>query len=233
MNDVMTIAVLGGGTGAGATTALVGLAVRAAAAGREVTVVDADPCGGGIDVAFGLETEPGVRWEDLLGSDGPLDGERLTQRLPARSGGPKVLSFGRQWCDLPADLLEHAMSALRQVSELVLVDLGRDLRTARTAEYDEVLLVSRGSPCGLAAAGATAQRLGRPALLLVRGMREQQAVDAAQALGLECAGCLPEDRHLSGDCERGLPAGSRGRSSYAGACDRLLRELLVSRRAAA
>ena len=55
----------------------------------------------------------------------------------------------------------------------------------------------------------------------------------AQALGLECAGCLPEDRHLSGDCERGLPAGSRGRSSYAGACDRLLRELLVSRRAAA
>ena len=43
MNDVMTIAVLGGGTGAGATTALVGLAVRAAAAGREVTVVDADP----------------------------------------------------------------------------------------------------------------------------------------------------------------------------------------------
>jgi len=233
MNDVTTIALLGGGTGAGATTALVGLATRAAAAGRDVAVVDADPCGGGIDMAFGLETEQGVRWEDLLGSDGPLNGERLAERLPARADGPRVLSFGRQWCELRDELLGRAVSALSKVSDMVLVDLGRDLRTMRTADYDEVLLVSRGSPCGLAAAGATAQRIERPVLLLVRGMREPQARDAAEALGLELAGCLPEDRHLPGDSERGVPAGSRGRSSYAAECDRLLRELLVSRKAAA
>lgn len=227
MNDVTTIGILSGGTGAGATTAVVGLATRAAAAGREVAVVDADACGGGIDVAFGLETEPGVRWEDLLGADGPLDGARLVERLPARGDGPRVLSFGRQWCDLPDDLLERALSALGEVSEWLLVDLGRDVLRMPTADFDELLLVSRGSPCGLAAAGATAQRLARPARLLVRGMPEPHARDAAAALGLDLAGCLPDDRHLAGDCERGVPAGSRGRSSYAGACDRLLRELLV------
>lgn len=224
----MTIAILGGGTGAGATTALVGLATRAAAAGRDVAVVDADACGGGIDVAFGLETEPGVRWEDLLGADGPLDGERLAQRLPARTRGPSVLSFGRQWCELPGELLECAVAALRDVSELVLIDLGRGTAAMHQVDVDELLLVSRGSPCGLAAAGATAQRLRRPARLLVRGMPESPARDAAEALGVELAGCLPEDRHLSGDSERGVPAGSRGRSSYAGACDLLLRALLVT-----
>jgi hypothetical protein len=88
-------------------------------------------------------------------------------------------------------------------------------------------LVARGTPCGLAAAGATATRLERAPQLIVRGLPDPRARDAAEALGLELAGCLPEDRHLAGDSERGLPPGSRNRSAYAGACDRLLRDLLV------
>ena len=223
----MTIAVLGGGTGAGATTALAALAMRATAAGREVVVIDADARGGGVDVAFGIETEPGVRWEDLLGSDGPLDGPRLAERLPAHWAGPLVLSFGRQWCTLPDDLLERAVSALAAVSELTLVDLGRDTATS-TIGCHELLLIARGTPCGLAAAGATAQRLERPARLVVRGLPQPRAREAAEALGLDLAGCLPEDRHLAGDSDRGLPPGSRGRSAYADACDRLLRDLLLA-----
>lgn len=227
MDDVRTIAVLGGGTGAGATTALVALAMRATAAGREVAVIDADACGGGIDVALGIETEPGVRWEDLLGSDGPLDGRRLAERLPAHADGPHVLSFGRQWCALPDELLERAVAALAGVNELTLVDLGRDTSVMKTLRYDELLLVARGTPCGLAAAGATAQRLESPPRLIVRGLPEARARDAAEALALDLAGCLPEDRHLAGDSERGVPPGSRARSAYAGGCDRLLRDLLL------
>jgi ATPases involved in chromosome partitioning len=131
MNDVRTIAVLGGGTGAGATTLLVALAVRAHAAGRRVGSVDADPCGGGLDVAFGIETEPGVRWEDLLGSDGPLDGERLVERLPAGDNRPSVLSFGRQWCTVADELFERTLSGLRPVHDLLLVDVGRQLAPPR------------------------------------------------------------------------------------------------------
>ncbi|WP_148043396.1 hypothetical protein [Flexivirga caeni] len=229
----MTIALLGGGTGAGATTALVALATRAHAAHRRVVVVDADACGGGIDVAFGIETVPGVRWEDLLGSDGPLDGERLLERLPSRDDGPQVLSFGRQWCELPAGLLDRAVTAVRPVCDLVLVDLGRAAAAMRTERYDHVLLVARGTPSGLAAAGATVQRLGARPMLVVRGLREAPALDVAGALRLDLAGCLPDDRHLAVDLERGVPAGSRARSAYAGACDRLLRDLVVAAEAAA
>lgn len=234
MNDVRTIAVLSGGTGAGATTLLVALAVRANAAGRRVGAVDADPCGGGLDVAFGIETEPGVRWEDLLGSDGPLDGGRLIERLPAGDDGPSVLSFGRQWCTVPDELLDRTLSGLRAVHDLLLVDVGRYLPTPETvAEYDELLLVARGTTSGLAAAGATAQRIERVPRLVLRGAGQAAAREAADALGMELAAVLPTDRRMAVDAERGVPAGSRPRSAYVGECDRLLRDLLLPSDAAA
>jgi secretion/DNA translocation related CpaE-like protein len=227
MNDGRTIAVLGAGTGAGATTLLVALAMRAHAAGRRVGAVDADPCGGGLDVAFGIETAPGVRWEDLLGSDGPLDGERLMERLPA-DGGPRVMSFGRQWCTVPGELLDRALDGMRAVHDLLLVDVGRHLATPDSvAGYDELVLVARGTAAGLAAAGATAQRIERAPQLVVRGTGHAAAHEAADALGMQLAAVLPTDRRLAVDAERGVPAGSRRRSAYVAECDRLLRDLLL------
>lgn len=234
MNNVRTIAVLGGGTGAGATTLLVALAVRAHAAGRRVAAIDADPCGGGLDVAFGVETESGVRWEDLLGSDGPLDGERLLERLPSADDGPSVLSFGRRWCTVAGELLDRTISGLGAVHDVLLIDVGRHLVAPETvAGYDELLLVARGTAAGLAAAGATAQRIGRLPQLVVRGAGSAAAQEAAGALGLELGALVPDDRRLAADAERGLPAGSRARSAYVGECDRLLRDLLLSGAAAA
>lgn len=234
MNDVRTVAVVGGGTGAGATTLLVALAVRAHAAGRRVAAVDADPCGGGLDIAFGIETEPGVRWGDLLGSDGPLDGDRLVERLPGNDDGPRVLSFGRQWRIVPGELLDRALSGLRAVHDLLLVDVGRHLATPQTvAAYDELVLLARGTAAGVAAAGATAQRIERSPQLVVRGVGRAAAREAADALGMQLAAVLPTDRRLSIDAERGVPAGSRSRSAYVGECDRLLRHLLLPSDAAA
>ncbi|HWC24829.1 MAG TPA: hypothetical protein VG502_21225 [Flexivirga sp.] len=234
MNNVRTVAVLGGGTGAGATSLLVALAVRAHAAGRRVSAVDADPCGGGLDVGFGIETEPGVRWEDLLGSDGPLDGERLAERLPSGDDGPRVLSFGRQWCTVADELLDRTLSGLRAVHDVLLIDIGRHLATPDSvARYDELILVARGTAAGLAAAGATAQRIERVPQLVVRGAGRAAAREAADALGMELAAVLPTDRRLAVDAERGVPAGSRSRSAYVAECDRLLRDLLLPGAAAA
>jgi secretion/DNA translocation related CpaE-like protein len=234
MNDVRTVAVLGGGTGAGATTLLVALATRAHAAGRQVGAVDADPCGGGLEVAFGLEAEPGVRWEDLLGSDGPLDGERLVDRLPSAGEGPSVLSFGRQWCTVTDELLDRALDGFRAVHDLLFLDVGRHLLTPEAvAGYDDLILVARGTAAGLAAAGATTQRIERLPRLVVRGAGQAAARDAADALGMDLAAVLPTERRLAADAERGLPAGSRSRSAYVGECDRLLRDLLLPGAAAA
>ncbi|GGB26620.1 hypothetical protein GCM10011492_16090 [Flexivirga endophytica] len=234
MTEAKTVAVIGGGTGAGATTLLVALAMRAQAAGRRVCAVDADPCGGGLDVAFGIETGPGVRWEDLLGSDGPLDGARLAERLPGRDTRPGVLSFGRQWCTVPDELFDRTLEGLRDAHDLVLIDVGRHRATRATvAGHDELVLVARGTASGLAAAGATAQRIERLPSLVVRGAGAPSAREAAAALGMQLAAVLPTDRRLAIDAERGVPAGSRARSAYVGECDTLLRDLLLGEDVAA
>jgi MinD-like ATPase involved in chromosome partitioning or flagellar assembly len=76
------IAVMPASGGVGATSLAAAIAVRAAMAHRSAVVVDLDPWSGGLDVTFGLEQEPGWRWDRLEESDGVVDGLRLAERLP-------------------------------------------------------------------------------------------------------------------------------------------------------
>ncbi|WP_265443176.1 hypothetical protein [Flexivirga meconopsidis] len=232
----MTVAVVSGGGGAGGTTLTCGLAVRAHAARRSVAAVDADPAGGGLDVAFGLETESGARWRQLQGASGALDGGRLLGRLPQRADGPAVLSHGRQWHPVADELMVRAIDGLAAVTELVIVDVGRALQDeamrALLRRCDAVILAARGTACGLAAAGATADRLGVSAQLVVRDLPAGLVAEVAASLGLPVAAVIASDRHLSADATRGLPPGSRERSEFTARCDEILRDLLTSAAAA-
>ncbi|NNG38029.1 hypothetical protein HJ588_01895 [Flexivirga sp. ID2601S] len=232
----MTVAVVGGGCGAGATTLACGLAVRAHAARRTVVAVDADPAGGGLDVALGIETEQGVRWPELQGAAGALDGARLIERLPADRDGLAVLSHGRQWRPMPGALTAGALDALAEVSELVVVDVGRSLPEEQLAEVLDrcraVLLVARGTATGLAAAGATVDRLGVPVQLVVRDLPARLSAEVGQSLGVPVVTAIASDRRLEADAARGVPPGARERSDFAGRCDEILRDLLIGRAAA-
>ncbi|MGZ4743893.1 MAG: P-loop NTPase [Oryzihumus sp.] len=70
MTAAHVIGVVGGSGGVGATVLAAALATRAAATGRTVACVDGDVLGGGLDVTFGLEQEPGLRWPDLAAALG-------------------------------------------------------------------------------------------------------------------------------------------------------------------
>jgi MinD-like ATPase involved in chromosome partitioning or flagellar assembly len=76
------IAVMPASGGVGATSLAAAIAVRAAAAQRTVVAVDLDPWSGGLDVTFGVEQEPGWRWDRLAESAGLVDGLQLAERLP-------------------------------------------------------------------------------------------------------------------------------------------------------
>ena len=60
---------IAGRGGAGASVFATALAQTAA----DALLVDADPCGGGIDLVLGCERETGLRWPDLT-----LQGGRLS-----------------------------------------------------------------------------------------------------------------------------------------------------------
>ena len=77
------VAVLSGRGGAGGSTLAAALALAGTRRGLPCTLVDLDPAGGGIDLLFGLETEPGPRWSELARwRDGRLCGRSLREALP-------------------------------------------------------------------------------------------------------------------------------------------------------
>ncbi len=78
----LTVGVIGGRGGAGASTLACALAVTSAREGLRSLLVDADPMGGGLDVLLGGETADGLRWPAFAASRGRVGGGALEESLP-------------------------------------------------------------------------------------------------------------------------------------------------------
>jgi secretion/DNA translocation related CpaE-like protein len=157
----VTIGVIGGSGGAGATVFAAALAQTAAAAGSTL-LVDADPIGAGIDRVLGLESTDGIRWDSMLQTTGRLSSRSLREALP-RADGLSVLTWPT---DRPASLQAFAMrevlSAGRRGFEAVVVDLPRH-RDAVVEETitrcDHIVLLSTLTVPGVTSAARVASRL--------------------------------------------------------------------------
>jgi len=169
----LCVAVVGARGGAGATSTSVALATAGAATGRRVLLVDADPLGGGADLAMGAEELPGMRWTDLRDVTGPLPPGGLAAALPA-ADGVAVLSHGRGGTRVEPAAAQAVLRAGVDEHDLVVVDLPRAGDTAAQvmALLADVLLCVCPAEVR-AAAAAPAVLAGWPgasqAHLLVRG----------------------------------------------------------------
>ena len=217
------VAVIGGRGGAGATTLACSLAVTAGQAGWATLLVDGDPLGGGIDLVFGGEQTPGLRWGDLASTQGRIPAAALAAALPQMSG-LSVLSWGRgDGPPLQGEAASAVLSAGRRASDLVVVDLPRVLDEAARvvlAQATLTLLVVPAEVRATAAAGrvAAAVRLLTSDLrVVVRGPAPTglsgQAV--ARELGVPLAGQLRPEPRLAAALDRGEPPPRRQRSPLA------------------
>ena len=157
----VTVGVIGGSGGAGATIFAAALAQVATAVGRTL-LVDADPIGAGIDRVLGLETSDGVRWDSMLQTTGRLSSRSLREALP-RAGNLSVLTWPT---DRPASLqafaVREVLSAGRRGFDTVVVDLPRhrDAVVDETiSRCDHVVLVSTLTVPGVSSAARVAHRL--------------------------------------------------------------------------
>jgi secretion/DNA translocation related CpaE-like protein len=223
------IAVIGGRGGAGASVLAAGLAVTAARGGHRALLVDADPLGGGADLALGWEALDGLRWSTLSQVDPPA----LVDALPAQ-GELAVLSWDRaDEFTVPADAMSAALGAGRAERDLVVVDLPRrvdDAAVLALAVADRTLLLVPAElrACAAAARVAAAVAPHTETLeLVVRGPApgRLRAREIARALGLPLAGTLRLEPDLARALERGTPPAGTGKGPLAELCQRVLAEL--------
>lgn len=219
----LTVAVIGGSGGVGATVLATALAQAASWSGPSV-LVDLDPWGPGADFALGLEATGGLRW-DSLDAGGRLGGGMLRHALP-RSGGLGVLTWGAGR-DLPGPAPVRAvLDAARRGHDLVVVDLPR--RPCEAVEdalvrCDRVLLVVSPTLGGIAAACAVRDVLGHRPSVVLRG-RGVDPVEVAAVVGPVVAE-VPEHRGVAESMELGLGPLRGPRGSFARSVLGLLQDL--------
>ncbi|MBA5221682.1 septum site-determining protein Ssd [Streptomyces griseoaurantiacus] len=197
----LTVGVLGGRGGAGASTLACALALTSAREGRRTLLVDADPLGGGLDVLLGGETAHGLRWPAFAASRGRVGSGALEESLPALHA-LRVLSWDRSDAvTVPPEAVRAVLAAARRRGGTVVVDLPRrvDEGTAEVlAQVDLGLLVVPAELRAIAAARRVASAAGMVLGDLRVAVRAPYAPglddrEVARLLGLPLAGEVPTE----------------------------------------
>jgi secretion/DNA translocation related CpaE-like protein len=232
--DGLTVAVVAGSGGVGASTIAAGLCCVAAADTVSSMLVDLDPFGGGIDLLVGAESLPGWRWPRLQTAQGHLGD--LTGHVP-RVAGMDVLSASRDDDHAPAELGTDSVRAVllstSRSHRLTVADLPRAM-TASSREVlqraQRTLLVVPANVRGIAAAQQFRSQLlsASSDLRVVVRTPRSGGVDAgmvSDAVELQLAGVVGEDSSLTAAADRGEPPGRSGRSPIGKLARRLLADL--------
>ncbi|MEE1756818.1 septum site-determining protein Ssd [Streptomyces sp. SP18CS02] len=222
----LTVGVIGGRGGAGASTLACALAVTAARGGHRTMLVDGDPLGGGLDVLLGGEQAEGLRWPDFAASKGRVAGGALEESLPSLRG-LRVLSWDRgDAVVIPPVAMRSVLAAARRRGGVVVVDLPRRVDEATTealAQLDLGLLVVPGELRAVAGARRVASTVGavlRDLRAVVRGPYAAGVDEewVARVLGLPLAGELPLEPGLPAALDAGVPPGDSARGPLGRFC---------------
>jgi secretion/DNA translocation related CpaE-like protein len=224
------LAVVAGCGGAGATTLGAALALTAARRDLAVTLLDLDPLGGGVDLLFGAETDPGLRWQDLRNAPGRLPAGAVRSTAPLACGVSLVSWDRSEVPRVPPAAVEAVLDSACADGDLVVADLSRQLDDAGRvvlATARAVFVVVRADVRAAAAAARVVTQLERLAgdvAVVVRGPAPTglPAQIVAEALGLPLAGDLRPEPGLGAALDRGDVPPVRPRGPLAGLAARLV-----------
>jgi len=222
------LGVLGSSGGLGASTLTVALGLAAARDCGPVVCVDGHLASGGLDVSACVEHQAGLRWGDLAGAKGEIDGQALIASLP-RCGGARVLGAGPLGSTAPpVTVVRAVLRGLRPQAALTLLDVPAAADEDLFRESCDALVLLTGVTArhlaDAQAATALAMRSCPDVWLVVRGGPRGAALPESIAahLDLPLLARWPDDARVALDAERGRPPGESPRSKLAGLCEAVL-----------
>lgn len=224
-SSCLTLGVLGGSGGVGATTLAAGLAQRAAAADQKVALAEVDQYGGGIDLLFGAEREPGWRWPDLTSAIGYVG--KLAGRLP-NTTGVDLVSTSRASPGLPPpEAVKAIVRSLQRSHDFVVLDAGTADHPPEVAMTNCLVVVAGDIKAVISAKARLAQSKLADVQVVVR-RSAAWSLDPAlveEMLQLPVIGVVDEDRKLGVDAVFGSAPGLGARSRFSKLCTKVLDRL--------
>lgn len=224
--SALTVGVVGGRGGCGASTLSCALAVSAARRGERAMLIDGDPLGGGLDILVGGESAEGLRWPAFVESRGRVSAGELRQSLPAIHE-LRVLSWDRgDSVVVPPEAMRSVLGAARRKGGVVVVDLPRQVDEAVAEALTQIDLALLVVPAELRAIAAARRVASRMTMLLhdvrvvVRGpyVAGLTAPEVARLLDAPFAGELPAEQGLLDSVSRGIPPGAVAEGPLARFC---------------
>ncbi len=227
------VCVIGGCGGAGASVFAAALAAEAVADGVRCLLVDADPWGGGLDLAVGGEHAQGLRWGDLAAASGRVSAPSLRDLLPSL-GGLSLLTWERGAEQaVPAASMRAVVAAGGRGHGMVVVDLPRPPDAAAgeaLVRSDQTVVVVPAEVRAVSAATRVVTEVTRSTSavgLVVRGPGPAglDARTVGDSLGLPVLAAMRPDRRLAESLDQGLGPLGRRRGPLRRACRRVLAEV--------
>lgn len=232
----LTLGVIGGSGGSGATTFACALAQVAGRTGPSV-VVDADPLGPGVDKVLGLDLVEGVRWDGIGHTTGRLSARALRESLPRRAGVAALTWYaGPAPPTLQAFAVREVLSAARRGHDTVVLDLPRGpdpLVDEVVSRCDRLLVMVVPSVPGLAGAVRMCRRFadhGTVATVVRGGAIDDDAL--RRLTGAPVAARMPDQRGLAESIDLGLGPVRTRRGPLGRAARQVLTMPIASDRAA-
>ena len=151
----LSVAVVPASGGAGASLLSCGLAFHGRKVFQNVALVDLDQSSASLDITFGLENQPGMRWHDFSALSGSISGVDIYRSLPSRDNVGLLTHSELTSAEtlIPKNLI---VDKLKEVCELVVIDFPKSsdkhFSPEAITECDLVLVATTATVRGCASA---------------------------------------------------------------------------------
>ena len=149
----LSVALVPASGGSGASLLACGLTYHSRQLFQNVALVDLDQSSASLDITFGLENNPGMRWHDFSELSGSINGSDVFKSLPSRDG-VGLLTHGQLSVAESPIARNLILDKLKEACELVVIDLpkvsDKDFPLDVISECDLVLVVTTATVRGCA-----------------------------------------------------------------------------------